>query len=583
MPHTDNKDINKQVQYADQCLKKGDTAAAQKIFDQITVLPEEDVAALIRLGSLASRLGENVAAINIYSDLVEKYPDNAGYLDSLARSYIDNGMLLQAAALLEKAIEINPDTHSSYVNLAFVSISQGQYSAAIEPLEKALKLKPSDPAIYTNLVTALNHSGDPEQAYKYAQKLIRLQPDKAESYHLLGVILSRLGKFDKAIINFEKAIRLNKTLGYSYFDLASVKKFSDADSQFINKAEKVLQSSMSASHRASIHFALGKIYNDCNEWDKAFEHYKQANLIGKPALQDQVAADIFNKTHKKYTKKLFELMEKIGSQSEVPVFVVGMPRSGTTLIEQIIASHPYGEGAGELSEIERIHNTICPIEKLSSYKQELDKVLNSEALGRHAESYLKVLCDKRDNAARIVDKMPDNFLMLGLINMLFPKAHIIHAVRSPIDTCLSCYFVPFREVSWASDLGWISERYALYKRAMEYWKSVFPEGKIIDVRYEELVNDPEGQSKRLIESIGLEWDPVCLEYYKESRTVKTASLWQARQPIYTSSSKRWINYANHILTLINGLQDSLDDDEINELERQGVKLKKKWFSNILNK
>ena len=575
-----HNNINTQIQSAIQCLNKGETDAAQVIFNQVTDLPTEDVGALVQLGELASQLGENVAAINIYSKLVEKHPDNANYLDSFAQVCVNNERLLQAESLLKKAIRINPDFHRPYMQLGYIAILRSQFSVAIEPLKKALKLKPSEPTIYTNLIIALTQTRQLDDAYKYAQKLIRLQPKKAEAYHLLGDILKTLGRFDEAVTNFEKAIRLNKTLGNSYYDLASSKKFSNSDSVFIKNTEKVLQSSMLAKERASIHFALGKIYNDCKEWDKAFKHYKQANLIGKPPLLDSTPVDVFNKTHKLYTKKLFQQIDGLGSKSETPVFVVGMPRSGTTLIEQIIASHPDGAGAGELRKIETIQTNICPVEKLNSYSQELKKVLNTETMTRHAESYLKVLFHSRGDASRIVDKMPDNFLLIGLINSLFPKAHIIHAVRSPIDTCLSCYFMPFRAVSWAYDLDWISERYALYRRAMDYWSSVLPEGKIIEVRYEELVANPEKQSKRLIESIGLEWNPACLEFYKDNREVSTASVWQVRQPIYTSSSKRWVNYAQNIESLITSLGNYLENDDIEELERQGIKLKKKWYSNI---
>ncbi len=579
MPHN-NKNINTQIQSAIQLFNKGEVDAAQEIFDQITDLPEEDTGVLVQLGELASRLGENVAAINIYSKLVEKYPGNAGYLDSFAQVCVNNGMLAQAELLLNKAIEINPDFHSPYMQLGYIASMGSQYSAAIEPLKKALKLKPSEPITYINLVIALIQTKQFDDAYEYAKKLIRLQPENEKGYHLLGVVLKMLGRFDEAVTNFEKAIRLNKTLGTSYYDLASSKKFSDVNSVFIKNAEKTLQSSMFAKDRAFIHYALGKIYNDCKEWGMAFDNYKQANLIGKPPLLDRTPADVFKKTHKFYTKKMFQQVADTGSQSETPVFVLGMPRSGSTLIEQIISSHPDGAGAGELKEIANIITNICQADKRSSYVQELKKILHTEDMALHADQYLKVLRDSRGEASRIVDKMPDNFLHIGLINTFFPKAHIIHAVRSPLDTCLSCYFMPLKNVHWAFDLDWIFERYAFYRSVMDYWHSVLPAGKIIEVRYEDLVANPEEQSKRLIESIGLEWDPACLEFYKDNRAVSTASVWQVRQPIYTSSSKRWVNYAQNIKPLVMELWDYLEEDDRDELERQGIKLKKKWYSSI---
>jgi hypothetical protein len=337
---------------------------------------------------------------------------------------------------------------------------------------------------------------------------------------------------------------------------------------------------MPAKERGSIHFALGKIYNDCREWDKAFEHYRLANLITKPAVLDSTPADIFNKTHKFYTKKLTHQVDDFASDSEIPVFIVGMPRSGTTLIEQIIRSHPKGEGAGELNKIDVITNMICPVEKLNSYKQEMNKIINTEKVSEYADTYLKALRHKREGASCIVDKMQDNFILLGLINRLFPRAHIIHLTRSALDIALSCYLMPFRGLHWTTDMDWLVERYSWYRKAMDYWYSVLPKGRIIEMRYEDIIANPEQQIRRLIESIGLEWDPVCLEFYKERGSVSTASFWQVRQPIYKSSSKRWVNYAQHINPLITGLSNYLEDDDIAELQRLGIDIRKKWYSNI---
>lgn len=580
MSYKNNKSVNEEIQSALQFLRKGDQQSAQEVFNQVTELPTEDMAAMVQLGSLATQLGEYVAAINVYTKLVEQYPENANYLDSFAQACLLNGMYSQAETLFKKALEINPDMHNPYMQLGYIEISRNQFINAIEPLEKALKLKPSDPIIYTNLIIALIQLTQYDDAHKYSEKLIRLQPKKAEGYHLTGIILKKFGRFDEAITFFEKAIRLDRTLGTSYYDLVSSKKFTSDDANFIKSTEKALQSSMPAKERSAIHFALGKIYNDCKEWDKAFEHYKQGNLIRKPALQDGTAFDIFNKTHKIYTKKFFQQVKDLGSNSEVPVFVVGMPRSGTTLIEQIINSHPEGGGAGELYEIGGISLKLCPIDKLNGFKQELSKNLNADVIDQYVKSYLKVLCHNREGSNRIIDKMPDNFIHIGLIHLLFPKAHIIHATRSPIDTCLSCYLMPFRRVSWANDLEWIANRYVWYRKAMKYWASVLPEGKLIEINYDELVADPETQSKRLIESIGLEWDPACLEFYKDDRAVSTASFWQVRQPIYTTSSKRWVNYAQYIEPLVTGMSAYLGNDDMEELEKHGVKFKKKWYSNI---
>lgn len=583
LPQNQNSnDISAQIQSMNLLLAKGQLDEAQMLFNTITDLPWGDTGALTQLGTISAQLGEHIAAINIYTDLINNHPDNANYLDGLAQAYIDTGKLQEAKKLLEKAVAVNPDYYRPYIQLGYIAILQNQYPTAIAVLEKAMELKPGEPVIYKNLIIAYTQYDDLDQAFDYANKIVRLQPKDAEGYYYLGLVQKLYGRFDEAIASFEKAIRLNKKLGVAYYDIASSRKFSVADKVFIKNTEKILQSSMSASDRASIHFALGKIYNDCKEWDNAFDHYRQANLISKPAMLDGIAEEVFNKTHKVYNKKFNHQIDDYASDSEIPVFIVGMPRSGTTLVEQIIRSHPAGDGAGELNKIDVINNTICPVEKLSSYRQEVKKIINTEKISEHANSYLETLCLKKEGASRIVDKMHDNFIMLGLINRLFPKAHIIHLTRSPLDTGLSCYLMPFRGIHWATDMDWIVERYAWYRKVMDYWYSELPKGRMIEMRYEDLIENPEQEIRRLIASIGLEWDPACLEYYKEKGSVSTASFWQVRQPIYKSSSKRWVNYVKYISPLINGLGSYLDEDDIEELHRLGIGIKKKWYANLFS-
>lgn len=587
MPRLDQNSINKQIKQSYQHLKKGNQSEAQAIFNQIVnqqtigdINQIIDVNILVQLGALASRLGEKLAAINIFSGLVESYPENSIYLDNLAQAYIDNDMLYSAETTLKKAISLNSELHLPYIRLAALFNTGGKYSDAVMLLEKAMKLKPGDPNIYKNIVIALTYSDRQDEAYGYAQKLIRIEPKVAGNYHLLGKVLSGTGHFDEALSNFKKAIQLDAAYGEAYYDLASIKKISSEDGALIRLAEKSLQTSMPAFKRACIHFSLGKMFDDCENWEKAFEHFKQGNLIGKPAVEDKTLSLVFNKTHTSYNKKLFKEFEIIGNNSEIPVFIVGMPRSGTTLVEQILASHPESDSAGELTEIDKIQKRICPYDNLNQYKRELTKSIRADHVSKYAEQYLQVLANKRNNTARMINKMPDNFLHLGLINLLFPKANIIHVVRSPLDTCLSCYFQYFNSVPWANDLSWISRHYKLYKRAMAYWEKELPEGKVIEVKYEELVSDIELQARRLIDGIGLKWDPACLEFYKHKGNISTASVWQARQPVYTSSKKRWANYAFHIESLANELQKYLDADDLGELKNMGVKLKKKWSLNV---
>lgn len=579
MKKPEMKTVRERIDYALTCLDKEDKAQAQNIFIQLLDSPVEDNENLSLLANLATKLGEKVAAINLYVELVKNNPDNTGYMDSLAQAYIDNNMLLEAEQLLGRIIEHDPKFYLPYVRLSYIAIQNQSYSSAVELLETAVHIKPGESSIYINLVSALTHAGRQEEAYKYAKKLLRLEPKMAESYHMMGRILNELGQFDEAVSYFEKAIRINRTFGYSYSDLASAKKFSSDDADFIARAEKSLNYSMPPEHRIAIHFSLGKMYNDCGEWDRAFEHYQQGNLINRPAVLEKPYHEVFNKTHKFFNNRFFQKNTASGNDTECPVFVVGMPRSGTTLVEQIIASHPRAAGAGELNVIAEVNYAICPDEKNETFKKALTRVIEHGQLPEYARTYLDVLCKGREDALRIVDKMPNNFVFLGLIHLLFPNARIIHCIRSPLDVSLSCYFQQFRSIEWSFDLAWIVEQYRFYRKAMAYWKKNLPENTILDVEYEKLITNPELESRRLIEGIGLSWDSACLEFHNKKRTVNTASVWQVRQPVYTSSRRRWVNYAGHIGILANDLQEFLDDEDIAELEKRGVKLKKKWRLN----
>jgi hypothetical protein len=324
------------------------------------------------------------------------------------------------------------------------------------------------------------------------------------------------------------------------------------------------------------------MYDDCKQWDKAFEHYRQGNLLKKRAFDPELPSKLFKQVKKVFTRERLQEAEKLGSESEVPVFIVGMPRSGTTLIEQIIASHPEASGAGELQEIDRIAKRICPASDLTQYQGICGANLTRSMLNEQADSYLKVLRKTRESASRITDKMPDNYFYLGLITMLFPRARIIHMIRNPLDSCLSCYFQCFNELAWSFDLEWLGKRYRFYREVMAYWRRVLPAGRILDVYYEQLIEDPETQSRRIVEHCGLAWDPGCLEFNKAQRAVNTASMWQVRQPIYRSSTRRWENYAPHLGELAKALGEYLEEDQ-ETLEAYGIKLRSRWGLRFLNK
>jgi hypothetical protein len=296
---------------------------------------------------------------------------------------------------------------------------------------------------------------------------------------------------------------------------------------------------------AGVRFAIGKYYDDVREFDQAFKNYKRANELLK-TLATKYEPDarrcFVDDLIRVHTREAISRVEG-ASASVKPVFVVGMARSGTSLAEQILASHPAGSGAGEL-----------PFWNAAMHKH--DAVIRREPLGEPirrdlAEGYLRALSGYSRDALRIVDKAPFNCDYLGVIHSVFPNARIIYMRRDPIDTCLSCYFQPFpATLNFTMDLSDLAHYYREHQRLMAHWRAVLPPGTILDVPYAELVADQEGWTRRILEFVGLEWDPRCLDFHSTKRAVVTASYWQVRQRIYTDSVQRWRNYRKFIGPLL---------------------------------
>lgn len=562
-----------EIRRAAQQLRNGRRAEAIALYEDVVGRAGTDAAVHVALGHLCNEFDAPREAGGHYEIAVEQEPENANFLGHLAVAYLQVGRSDEAFELLVKARAIDPGIFEVMNGLGLYYLNRSNYVQAGECFEKALVLRQNDVAMLTNLATTLTHLDEHERALKLAEKAVRLDPTHPNSHYAVGNILTQLGRPEDAIRHFEKTIRKHKTFGPAYDLYARMKKFSKEDKSFIENTERVLGKGMPARDRFCLHYSLGKMHDDCGEWDKAFEHYSQANLLKKKPFDLKRERRIFKQLRKVYTPSSPAAFRKLGNTTQVPVFVVGMPRSGTTLIERIIASHPEAAAAGELSEIGRITQVLSSQAPLRNYATAVRTNLTTVNATRLAEEYLEVLSQGRQDVARIVDKHPGNYYYLGLIAVLFPKATIIHATRHPLDICLSCYFQNFSHIHWANDFGTIVAVYRLYRELMDYWRKVLPEGKIVDVAYEALIEDPETQGRRLLEACGLSWDTSLLEFYREEGVVKTASLWQVRQPIYRSSRKRWKNYAPHLGELARNLAEFLQDDR-EELAGFGIDIPK---------
>ena len=560
-----------EIQQAVAHVNNGRRTDAVLIYESVAAEAGDDVAIHVELGQLCQLLGDPVQAIVHFEIAVEREPDNAHFLGFLATACRNAGQPQRSWDLFEKAQAIDANIVDVNHGLGITHMFRADFVRARPYLERACELKPSDASSRSNLATVLAQLDEHEAALKHAEKAMQLDPGHQNAYYTYARILTFTGQTEEAIRHLEKTIRQHRTFGVAYDLLARMKKFTPADQKFIDKAEKVLDVGMPAQDRYCIHYALGKIYDDLGSYDLAFEHFRQANVLKKRDFDAKRERELFRQLRKVFNKNSLQDFQAMGNPSAMPVFIVGMPRSGTTLMEQMIASHPLAAGADELPEMPLIAREISPTDDMKRIVARTRGNLNEDNIREYAERYLSVLTQGREGAERIVDKLPGNFINVGLILTIFPNATIIHAMRHPLDTCLSCFFQNFGEIRWSNDMAVIARIYALYRDVMDYWSSILPAGRIIDVSYEQLIEDPQSQGRRLVESCGLEWDDSILEFHKSKRVIKTASVWQARQRIYKSSKQRWMNYSSHIAELANALSPYLQDDR-DMLTEHGIDL-----------
>jgi hypothetical protein len=305
-----------------------------------------------------------------------------------------------------------------------------------------------------------------------------------------------------------------------------------------------------------LHFTLGKAYEHIGKFDSAFEHFLSGNALkrGQIAYTEAVTLGRMERTRAIFSRDFMKRHEASGEPSRAPVFVVGMARSGTTLIEQILASHPAVFGAGELQFFEQAANAVGNMMPGAPRFPDMASDFRAEHFRSLARRYLEQLLPRAPAASRIVDKMPANFHFIGLIHLALPNATIIHAVRDPLDTCVSCFSVNFTYAQpHTFDLAELGRHYRRYRDLMAHWHDVLPPGRVIDVPYEALIGDLDGAARRIVAACGLDWDPRCLDFHRTERPIRTTSSVQVRQPIYNSSIGRWRRYEKFLGPLLTEL------------------------------
>ena len=485
-------------------------------------------------------------ALPLLREAYDQRPKDLGIATNLATALLELSNYAEGITLLEKIVAVKPAFITPYLNLGSSYLWRGDFNRAKTQYLHALRLAPRNPQILFLLGLVLVQEGGIDEAIEYYNKALALDADHVETISALGSVYSIQGDKDKAIEQFERALALKPDHIPSICSLLSLRSDAESNAKLATELNKLIQGSLSLTERVSANFTLGEYYDRLKKPKLAFSYFHKGNELRKltaapyePVMHRKFASTVV----KIWDSATIEASVREASPSDRPVFVVGMMRSGTSLVEQILASHPKVFGAGELDFWHQAY-----LRDRSLIESGLPK---EKTIKKLAKAYLRTLSSHSPDALRVVDKATFNVNYLGLIHKVFPRAKIICLWRNPLDVCLSCYFQNFTNAAaFSMDLESLANYYRQHHRIVKHWADVLPRESFLQVPYEQLVVDQKQWSQRMLEFIGLDWDPGVLEFQKTQRAVRTASIWQVRKPLYSSAIGRWRAYERFISPLL---------------------------------
>jgi len=537
-----------------QAQGKLDEAAAS--FERALVLNPDWAEVHSNFGNVLQAQGKLDQAAACQERALALKPDFAEACSNLGNVRQAQGKLGEAVACYERALALRPDFADAHNNLGSVLAALDRIKEAVAHYERALDLKPDFAYAHNNLGNALVIEDKIDDAVAHYERALILKPDYANPDNNLANICKQQGKFEEAMTHYDRAIAIKPDYAEAHYSRSEIKSFQRGDADLAALEALAGRDDLSDDQALYIHFALAKALEDSGDYTRAFEHLRQGNALkrGRISYDEKDALNLFKRISGVFDGAIFDRLRGEGDPSTVPVFVVGMPRSGSTLIEQILASHPQIQAAGELPTLEKMTAVDQPIR----YPEDVPE-FDGAGLRRLGQSYLAGLPALAGGKVRIIDKLPGNFLHIGLIRLILPNARIIHSLRHPIDTCVSCYSKLFTfGLYYTYDLAELGRYYRAYHELMAHWRSALPAGAMLDISYENVVDDLEGEARRLIDYCGLPWDDGCLSFHRTSRTVKTASAVQVRKPLFRSSLQRWRHYETGIAPLLHELSGISD-------------------------
>ena len=545
------------IDEANDTLEKAKNAGAkiknfEKLKDKINVSASEDIdrkVTKLQINWLKNLLIEKEfqRVLSESKKLLSRYKNQESIYNIMGIAYGSLNRAEEAEKFYRKAIEIEPNFFKPYSNLSLALKDQGKLEEAIEVANKALKLQPSSAEVYNNLGILFQELGEPGKAIEAFKKALIIKPNYAAAYDNMGSALRDQGQFKQAEAAYCKAILIRPDFAEAFRNLTTIKNYSAQDPQFVDAKKQYERSDLSNSARCSLSFALAKMYEDIGRLDKAYDLLFAGNALRKKLLNYSIEDDrrdfkLVKKTQPVLLNIPFKYTET--TLKPIPVFIIGMPRSGTTLVEQIISSHSKIKGAGELPY-------------LSRYGSKLAKGLQVPTKNNISEFKQKYLCEVMKRATDenyVTDKTPNNFLFVPLICATFPESKIIHVTRDSRATCWSNFkqYFASNELGYSYNLEDLVNYYFLYVDLMKHWQSHYS-GKIYNLDYETLTHEQESETRKLIKYLQLDWENSCLFPEENKRSIKTASQQQVRQKVYQGSSKAWLKYKKYLNGAFDGL------------------------------
>ncbi len=502
----------------------------------VTVFPD-DADLWGHFGLILARQGAFAEAVEAFSRARILDPRNPVAVQNLATALADAGHEHEAIEAYQDATKLNPRNIGAWISLARILLMHGRFPESIKAADRALDLDRISQPAHLLRALALSENAQGSEAEPHLRRAVKLNPKDGLAKAALGYWFQEEGRFPESLQIIEEAIGLLPDHGFAYYNFFRAKKATEVEPSFIEALKtRVQNSGLPVRDRGYMHYALGKAHEDLREYEAAMRFYTEGNRcayeiwLSKRPWEREDYHNRFSRTIEVFDKNRLANLAKDGLDTDLPLIIVGMMRSGTSLLEQILSSHPDVVGAGELP--------FWHDNEDEAYDG--DPIPNGTKIRALGERYTERLRTLGPNAKRVTDKLPHNYAMLGLIHGALPNAKIVHVKRNPVDNCLSIYTTAYqRPPVFAHDRDNIVFAYREYERIIAHWRAVLPADRFIEVQYEDLVSDREYWTRKLIDFSGLEWDDACLSHETNQRAVRTPSLWQVRQPIYKTSVERW--------------------------------------------